>query len=349
MRILLLFLLLLTCTKLSAQNLIVKCPRIKSGKVYVINQSNESIDSVGIVNERFTFKSKFSEPSLFTLRSSAFSTEVYLVLERNKLLSIEIDSVGKVKYYVNTPTNSSFQLVHREYINFQHEILRLSPMIDSLDNDSLMNLRQKTYRQYIHGVSDFIYQKSDNILSAIVLFEIIHQSMLLPTDELKKRFEVLSSAVKKSSYGYKISEYLKKELTLREGNIAPEFELTDLENKVHKLSDYRGSYVLLHFWASWCGPCREENKKWPAMLPALNQLPLTIIHISQDSERKDWLKAIKADKLERFIHVLNTKGEKNNVFHNYQISGIPDMVLISPDGTIKQKNIGWMELEKHLK
>ncbi len=85
------------------------------------------------------------------------------------------------------------------------------------------------------------------------------------------------------------------------------------------------------------------------MLPALNQLPLTIIHISQDSERKDWLKAIKADKLERFIHVLNTKGEKNNVFHNYQISGIPDMVLISPDGTIKQKNIGWMELEKHLK
>ncbi|AYQ34965.1 TlpA disulfide reductase family protein [Runella sp. SP2] len=349
MRSLLFLLVLLEYSELSAQNLTGKCPNIKSGKVYVINQSNETIDSVRIVNECFVVTSKLREPSLFTLRSSAFDGEVYLVLEKNRPLSIEINPRGEVKYLINTLINVSFQKVHKDYINFQQQILKLSPSVDSLDNDSLMSLRSTAYTQFIQKITDFIVQKSANQVSALVLFEIVHLSNLLPVNELKKRFDMLSEAVKKSSYGQKISEYLIKEFTLREGNIAPEFELVDVENKVHKLSDYRGRYVLLHFWASWCGPCRGENKEWPMMMPVLSQLPVTIIHVSQDSEKKEWLKAIKADGLECFIHVLNTKGKKGDVVYDYQISGIPDNVLISPDGTIKQKKIRWTDLEKLVK
>ena len=349
MRTLLFLLLLVGYSRLTAQNLIGKCPNIKSGKIYIINQSNETIDSARIVNGRFIFSSKLREPSLFTLRSTVFDGEVYLVLEKNKPLLIEIDSTGKVKYLINAPINVTFQQVHKEYISFQNQILKLSPAVDSLDNDSLTSLRSTAYTQFLQRITDFIVQKSTNQVSALVLFEILHLSNLLPADELKKRFDMLSETVKKTSYGQKISEYLIKNLTLQEGNIAPEFELIDLENKVHKLSDYRGSYVLLHFWASWCGPCRGENKKWPMIMPVLSRLPITIIHVSQDSEKKEWLKAIKADGLERFIHVLNTKGKKSDVVYNYQISGIPDNVLISPDGTIKQKNIRWTELEKLVK
>jgi peroxiredoxin len=349
MKTLLLLLTFLSYSAISAQNLIGKCPTIKSDKLYLINQSNETIDSVDIVNERFVFTCKLREPSLFTLRSNAFKGEIYLVLDRNKSLSVEIDSVGKVKYRSNNPLNVDFQRIHKEFLSFQNEIIRLSPEIDSLDNDSLISIRRRIYNQFIQTLTDFVTQKSTNVGSALVLFEIIYLSNLLPPDELKKRFELLSSPVKNSAYGQKIGEYLKKELSLRVGNLAPYFEFVDLENKIHKLSDYKGRYVLLHFWASWCGPCRGENKKLPALMPSLNSLPLTIIHISQDSDKSAWLKAIKADKLESFIHVFNTKGEESDVFRNYQISGIPDTVLIGLDGVIKQNNVRWEELEKLVK
>jgi peroxiredoxin len=340
---------LFSCSILAAQNLVGRCPNIKSNSLYLRNQSNETTDSVEIVNERFVFTSKLREPSLFTLRSNAFKGEIYLVLDRNKSLSVEIDSVGKVKYRSNNPLNVDFQRIHKEFLSFQYEIIRLSPEVDSLDNDSLMGIRRKIYDQYIQVITDFLTQKSTNLASALVLFEIIHLNNLLPPYELKKCFELLSGTVKNSAYGQKIGEYLKKELSLRAGNRAPEFQFIDLENKTHTLADYKGRYILLHFWASWCGPCRGENKKLPALIPGLNSLPVTIIHISQDSDKNAWLKAIKADKLENFIHVFNTKGEKSDVFRNYQISGIPDTVLIGPDGVIKQNDVRWEELEKLVK
>lgn len=348
MKAIILFIASFSYTVLVAQNLVGKCSSIKSGTLYLVNQSNETTDSVEIKNGRFAFTHKLTEPSLFTLRSPALQENLYLVLD-TKQLSVEIDSAEKVKYRSNNALNVEFQKIHKDYLIFQQEIIKRSPEVDSLDNDSLFGERKKIYDRYIQSITDFVTRKSAELSSALVLFEIIQLSKLLPPDELKKRFELLSGKVKNSQYGQKIGAYLKKELSLRAGHPAPDFEFIDLENKVHTLVQYKGQYVLLHFWASWCGPCRAENKKWPTLLPALASLPLTIFHISWDSDKNAWLKAIKVDHLEGFHHVFNVKGGKGDVFRNYQISGIPDTVLIGPDGFIVENDVRWEEVEKHVK
>ena len=348
MKAIILFIASFSYTVLAAQNLVGKCSAIKTGTLYLVNRSNETTDSVAIKNGRFSFTHKLREPSLFKLRSPALKDDLYLVLD-NKQLAIEIDSDGEVKYRSNNVLNVDFQKIYKDFLAFQQEIIKRSPAVDSLDNDSLLAVRRRIYDGYIQKITDFVIQKSSELSSALVLFEIIQLSKLLPPDELKKRFELLSGKVKDSQYGQKIGAYLKKELSLRAGNLAPDFEFVDLENKEHILSEYKGKYVLLHFWASWCGPCRGENKKLPALLSSLASLPLTIIHISWDSDKEAWLKAIKADNLEGYKHVLNVKASKSDVFRNYQISGIPDTVLIGPDGHIVQNDIKWEELEKHVK
>jgi thiol-disulfide isomerase/thioredoxin len=116
---------------------------------------------------------------------------------------------------------------------------------------------------------------------------------------------------------------------------APDFTQTDPDGKPVKLSDFRGKYLLLDFWASWCGPCRAEN---PNVVKAYNQYKdknFTILSVSLDKEdaREAWLAAIKKDGMP-WNHVSDLKYWKNEASVLYTIQAIPDNFLLSPEGKI---------------
>ncbi|SDF03828.1 Peroxiredoxin [Mucilaginibacter pineti] len=131
------------------------------------------------------------------------------------------------------------------------------------------------------------------------------------------------------------------------GHKAPDFTVAGIDGKPIKLSDYKGKYVMLDFWASWCAPCRQENPNVVKQYAKFNSKGLNILGISLDKEKKDWQKAINDDKL-TWQHGSDLNGFEGATERLYHIEAIPSNFIIDPQGNIAAKNITGTDLEAFL-
>ena len=150
-------------------------------------------------------------------------------------------------------------------------------------------------------------------------------------EEAKTRFA-------SNQYVQGFSAHLAELKPLSIGQEAPDFESLTPEGKKVKLSDFKGKYVLLDFWAAWCAPCREENPNIVAQYHAYKDKGFTVLGVSLDKTQSAWVNAIKADKLD-WIQVSDLKQWDSEAGRLYNITSIPASFLISPEGLIIGKNL----------
>lgn len=131
------------------------------------------------------------------------------------------------------------------------------------------------------------------------------------------------------------------------GSVAPDINLPNPEGKAVPLSSLRGKYVLLDFWASWCGPCRQENPNVVKAYQKYKDKGFTIYSVSLDQTRDKWLKAIQADNL-TWTHVSDLQFWQSAAAQTYHIESIPQSFLLDPQGRIIGKNLRGPALEAKL-
>lgn len=131
------------------------------------------------------------------------------------------------------------------------------------------------------------------------------------------------------------------------GEMAPDFEAELIDGTTFKLSNLRGEFVLIEFWASWCGPCRQENPNLVKTYDEFNSKGFEVFAVSLDEDKDSWLKAIEKDSL-NWKHVSDLKGRENEASLIYGVNGIPDNFLINQNGVIVARNLRGEKLNKKL-
>lgn len=199
---------------------------------------------------------------------------------------------------------------------------------------------QNTTKQY---VKNFIDSIGPNPVSHLATSMLSVEDDFGYLDTLAIRFE---KEKPKAAYTVKMKSYLEVPRKLAVGKMAPDFSQPDPTGKPVTLSQFKGQWVLLDFWASWCKPCRAENPTLKRAFQDYKGKGFTILSVSIDTDKDAWLKAIVADKM--FWSHASDLTEDNAAAQPYFVRSIPSSFLVDPEGRIAAKNLRGPALEQKL-
>ncbi|MBL1410399.1 redoxin domain-containing protein [Sphingobacterium faecale] len=334
-------------------------------KIYFSYNSTQGdvLDSLYSQHGKFRFEGTIDGPQLATL-----------LLDSNNQGFQEYSSKSDKKmFYLDGETimlasDSTFKqaTIENSAINREHERYKapLQPTIEKIrvintkffhasaeEQNDPEYIRQtdiayyKVEQELIELQKKYIRENPNSIFSLRALSEIInvYEDVSIP----KALFDGLSPELRQSKQGKSFQEQLDRRMLAQVGDEATEIALPDQDGRIVRLSDYKGKYVLVDFWASWCGPCREESPFLVELYKKYKSKNFEIIGISLDKQRDAWLKAVADDQLS-WVHLSDLKAWGTEAVKNYGIVGVPQNFLISPDGKIVAKNLRGDHLEKTL-
>ncbi|WP_293915473.1 MULTISPECIES: TlpA disulfide reductase family protein [unclassified Sphingobacterium] len=190
---------------------------------------------------------------------------------------------------------------------------------------------------------DFILTHPDSYVSLYLL--LFNGGISNP--EFESLFNTLTNRIKNTDMGRELSIQLKASKKVTVGKPALDFEMNDTQGRPVRLSSFKGKYVLLDFWASWCGPCRDLHPDMVKAYEKFKEHNFEIIAVSLDSKREPWLEAIAQDGLP-WIQLSDLKGMRNAAALQYGVTGIPQNFLIDPQGNIIAIELKHQALEEKL-
>jgi len=294
-----------------------------------VQQPVQAVLSIKGKQDYFTF---YVEPGTINI-SGAGNSLKDLVVSGSSLN--EDDKLFKQRLEPITKWEDAERKVYEQAVATKNKIA-----LDSLDEVDIKILQAKR-----KIVASFVKDYPHSLRSAMAIAD--NYVYYAEADEVEPLYNLLNDNIKNTSKGKEIKKIIEVYKTVAIGMIPPDIAQTTPEGKLINLSSLKGRYVLVDFWASWCGPCRREN---PNVVKVYNQYKdkgFDIFSVSYDTKKDKWEKAIKDDSL-NWYHVSDLKGWKNATSDLYGIKAIPSNLLLNTDGRIIAKNIFGKKLSDKL-
>lgn len=291
---------------------------VNEGTIYLQRFDNKifhTLDSAQIKDGKFHFQTPVKLPELYGLTLDKDQTPFYIFLEDNPV-------------YVNLDTSAYY---------------RKTKVNGSKAQDRLLDYKS---RQGNLEIADFIKEDPASIATAFILYR--YFAYRLTPSEIRDYTQLLDPSLQNTQYVTILNDLANTQETVLPGNKAPDFSSTAPDGRTVKFSDHLGKgYVLLDFWAAWCGPCRKENPHVVEAYKTYKDKGFTVFGVSLDKSKAAWLKAIETDGL-TWTQVSDLTFWNSKAAAVYGVRSIPSNFLIGPDGSIVARNLRGDDLEKKL-
>lgn len=307
-------------------------------------------DSVEVKDGKFILKGELTEPEMFYLLLSDKQGYAPIFLENSEIkIEMNADSIHYARI--------SGSATHDIYSNYSKEDQKLYTAIQSTyesflaaqQHDTAMAARLEKELDSLDEARnkftlDYILKNGKSVVAAFLADNNSYAYDFADIDKILKSFD---AATLKSGYAVKLKERADILEAVQIGKPAPDFTQNDTTGKPVALSSLRGKVVLVDFWASWCTPCRRENPNVVAAYNKFKDKGFTVLGVSLDDNKQDWIEAINSDKL-TWTHVSDLKKWKNEFAAKYGVRSIPANFLIDAEGKIIASGLRGEDLIKKL-
>ena len=314
------------------------------------NGENVEMARTKIAKGKFVLKGTLSEPSLcFVIIGSEKPVEIFV---ENAIISMKGKKMQPPVYEIEgSASHKDFAQFLKNFMPFATQSNAISQTLNATPVGTEREKLMESYNTNKAGlqkvIDDFVTAKPKSAINPFIL----HATFNFYDDivQLERRYNLMDAKLKTTEGGVQLRDFIADAKIGAIGTDAMDFSQPDTTGKAISLSSFRGKYVLIDFWASWCGPCRSENPNVVENFKKFSSKNFTVLGVSLDrtGQKEKWVSAINEDHL-TWTHVSDLQWWSNSVALLYKVKSIPQNFLVDPQGKIVAKNLRGPDLEAKL-